>query len=86
MNRIMQLPPPSDPQAIFQYAMSFNAYEVYGSFEAAAEVARRAQRSSIEEIRAELFFKARAARHAGSESYVAAYAELRPLLEKFSHG
>ena len=80
----MELPRNSDAQGIFRYAMSFNAYEHYGSLEAAAAVAKRASRSSTEECRAELFFKARASRHAGSDAYIATYLELRPLLEKFS--
>ena len=80
----MKLPCVSDPEAIFRYAMGFNAYAFYGSFEAAAEVVRRAPRSSAEECRAELFFKARASRHSGSDAYIAAYAELRPLIQAFT--
>lgn len=79
----MELPSITDPQGIFRYAMSFNAYQYYGSLEAAAAVARSAPRTSIEECRAELFFKARAARHADSDSYIAAYAELLPLIAQF---
>jgi hypothetical protein len=80
----MELPSTSDPESIFRYAMSFNAYEHYGSLEAAAAVAKRASRTSLEECRAELFFKARASRHTGSDAYIATYMELRPLLEQFS--
>jgi hypothetical protein len=79
----VELPSVTDSKAVFTYAISFNAYEFYGSFEAAANVARRASRASLEECRAELFFKARAARHAGTDSYIAAYQELRPLIERF---
>jgi hypothetical protein len=82
----MTLPSPDDPTAIFSYAMSFNAYQHYGSFEAAADIARRAPRSSLLEIQAELFFKARASRHMGDDVYVQVYRELLPLLEAYSNG
>lgn len=82
----MQLPDLDDPAAIFSFAMSFNAFERYGSFEAAAEIARRAPRSSLNEVRAELFFKARAARHRGDGAYVEVYRELLPLLKAYANG
>ena len=78
----MPLPGLTDPKAIFDYAMSFNAYEHFGSLEAAADVAKRAPRTTLEEVRAELFFKARAARHLGTDLHVKAYAELLPLLQR----
>ncbi|CAN7459650.1 hypothetical protein [Rhizobacter sp. LjRoot28] len=81
----MELPAADDQEAIFRFAMSFNAYEVYGSFEAAAGFARAAKRSTLEETRAELFFKARAARHSGSDAHVAAYRELLPLLQSYAN-
>jgi hypothetical protein len=80
----MLLPSVHDPAGIFAYAMSFNAYTVFGSFEAAADIARRAPRSTLEEVRAELFFKARAARHSGTDLHVQIYSDLLPLLERFS--
>jgi len=70
----MKLPISTDDAGIFAYAMSFDAYTIYGSFEAAADVARRAPRSTLEEVRAELFFKARAARHVGSDLHIKTYA------------
>ena len=80
----MLLPSAHDPAGIFAYAMSFDAYKVFGSFEAAADVARRAPRSTLVEVRAELFFKARSARHSGTDLHVQVFLELLPLLEKFS--
>ncbi len=80
----MALPSAHDPTAIFDYAMSFDAYKVFGSFAAAADIARRAPRSTLEEVRAELFFTARAARHMDTDLYVQVYADLLPLLEDFS--
>jgi hypothetical protein len=81
----MELPSPGNRAAVFAYAMSFNAYQAYGSVGAAAEVARRAPRSTLDEVRAELFFKARTARHSGNDALLAdAYKELRPLLERYT--
>jgi hypothetical protein len=80
----MLLPSAQDPNGIFAYAMSFDAYTVFGSFEAAADIARRAPRSTLEEVRAELFFTARAARHTDTDLHVQVYSDLLPLLEKFS--
>jgi hypothetical protein len=82
----MQLPSPDDPQAVFAYAMTFNAYEKYGSLEAAAALARRAPRTTLDEVRAELFFKARASRHRGDDGYLHVYRELLPLLKQFGDG
>jgi hypothetical protein len=75
------LPDPEDTQGVFAYAMTFNAYERYGSLEAAAKVARQAPRSTLDEVRAELFFKARASRHRGDDAYLTTYRELLPFLK-----
>ncbi|MES2206803.1 MAG: hypothetical protein V4525_08410 [Pseudomonadota bacterium] len=80
----MTLPDPEDPQGVFAYAMTFNAYETLGSREAAAALARRAPRSMLHEVRAELFFKARASRHREDDTYFQEYRELLPLLRRFS--
>lgn len=78
------LPNPNNPDEVFKYAMTFNAYEVYGSLEEAAKIARSAPRSTLQEVRAELFFKARASRHADNDAYLETYKEILPLLERFS--
>ncbi len=79
------LPDPSNPEQVFKFAMGFDAYKAYGSFDAAAKIAKDAPRSSLEEVRAELFFKARASRHSANDAYlVKTYKELLPLLESFS--
>ncbi len=63
--------------------MSFNAYEVYGSLEETAKIAADAPRSNLNEVRAELFFKFRAARALQSDACLKTYEELLPLLERF---
>lgn len=78
------LPDPSNPEQVFKFAMGFNAYEACGSFEAAAKIAEDAPRSTLEEVRTELFFKARAARHSNNDAaLVETYRQLRPLLEAY---
>ena len=82
MNDDIMLPPQDDPQAIFAFAMSFNGYEAFGSFEACAAAAKARRRETLEDLRNELFFACRASRHMGDDGYVALYAELRPLFER----
>ena len=79
----MSLPLPShdDPEAVIEFAHSFNGYEEFGSFEASAEAARQQRRSSLRDIRNELFFAVRASRHGGDDRFLEVYRELRPLFE-----
>jgi len=76
------LPDKDDHAAIFRFAMSFNGYEEFGSFEASADAARSGDRSSLKMLRNELFFAARASRHSDSDRYIAVYGELLPLLRE----
>ena len=76
----LPLPDEDDQVAIFRFAMSFNGYEEFGSFEASAEASKQKRRSNLSELRNELFFAARASRHCGDDHYVAVYRELAPLL------
>jgi hypothetical protein len=78
------LPSEGDPAAIFTFAMSFNGYEEFESFEASAEAAHQKGRRTLREIRNELFFAARASRHGGCETYVDVYRELVPLLRSYA--
>lgn len=73
------LPDPEDAKAIFAFAMSFNGYERYGSFEKSSALAKQRPRQTLEELRNELFFVARASRHVGGDRYVELYRELLPL-------
>lgn len=78
------LPDINDAEAIFEFAMTFNGYEHFGSFEKCSEAANARSRSSLEDIRNELFFCARASRHRGDREFVERYAELLPYLERFA--
>jgi hypothetical protein len=79
MMRLTYLPDPSDRDAVFEFAMSFNGYEHFGSFEASAAAASSGDRSSLEFIRNELFFAARASRHGDDDQFVDLYRRLLPL-------
>lgn len=80
------LPAEGDASAIVEFAMSFNGYEHFGSFEASADAAMSGDRTSLELIRNELFFAARASRHGDDDRFVDTYRELLPLLRRFVSG
>jgi hypothetical protein len=67
---------------VFEYAMSFNGYEHFGSFEEAFTEARLRRRQTLVDIRNELFVEARSSRHRGDDEFVEWYRELLPLLRK----
>jgi hypothetical protein len=73
------LPDPVDATAVFAFAMSFDGYKYYGSLEKSSAVAKQKSRETLAELRNELFFAARASRHAGSNRYLQTYRELLPL-------
>lgn len=76
------LPEPADEGAVFEFAMSFDGYEFFGSFEAAAENARARKRDSLNDLRNELFMRARASKHCDDSNLLASYRELLPLLKQ----
>jgi len=77
---ISDLPDVNDAAAIFEFAMTFNGYDYFGSFDASAAAAGSGYRSSLELLRNELFFAARASRHVDDDRFVALYRKLLPLL------
>lgn len=83
---LSDLPDENDRPAIFKFATNFNGFDHLGSFEAAADVAASGDRSSLNLIRNELFFAARASRHRDDQSYVSKYQELLPLLRQHARG
>ena len=80
------LPADGDSSAIFEFAMSFDGYEHFGSFEASANAADSGDRSSIDLIRNELFFSARASRHGDDDRFVTTYLELLPFFRLYIGG
>lgn len=77
------LPDANDPKAIFEFAMTFNGYEHFGSFEECCKAAKTRSRTSLDDIRNELFFECRASRHRGDDEYVERYTELLSYFERF---
>lgn len=76
------LPDVADTDGVFEFAMSFNGYEHFGSFEKCAAAAKSRKRQTLSDLRNELFFEARASRHRDDERFLDVYLELRPLIEK----
>jgi len=79
---VEQLPAPGDRNAVFAFAMSFDGYEHFGSFEAAAENARARSRATLTDVRNELFMQARASRHRDDDKFLDTYQELLPCLKR----
>lgn len=76
------LPDPADRQAVFAFAMTFNGYEHFGSREGAFASDRERRRSSLEDVRNELFLVARASRHGDNDDYLQRYLELLPVFQR----
>lgn len=81
----LELPPENDPAAVFAFAMSFNGYDHFGSFEASADAARARTRDSLVALRNELFFEARASRHRGDDLFLETYRDLLPFLREHTN-
>lgn len=78
------LPDPDDYEAVVKFASGFNSYAQFESFAACAEAAGRKSRSSLDEIRNELFMAYRSSNHTGDERIVMnAYIELLPFFKTF---
>lgn len=81
--KLSDLPALWDEKGIFVFAMTFNGYEAFGSFDAAAKSADQQRRESLDDVRNELFMAARASRHSDSDAYLAKYEELLPHFTRF---
>jgi hypothetical protein len=78
--KVELLPRLDDPQAIFRFAMLFNGYEHFGSLTECANQAESRRRETLTDLRNELFFSCRSARHQDADFFVEDYRELYPLL------
>jgi hypothetical protein len=76
--------PSSDAEwgEIGAFALTFNGYEYWGSFEKCAEIANAKRHDSLTDLRTCLFFEQRRWRHYGFEPDDAAMQEIRLLLEQ----
>lgn len=79
MMRLTDLPDVNDAAAIFEFAMTFNGYEYFGSFDASAAAAGSGDRSNLTLLKNELFFTGRASRHGDDDRLIDLYRELMPL-------
>ncbi len=78
---VEDLPYPDDRKAVAVFAMSFNGYDHFGTFEAAAEAATSRRRLSLEDLRNELFMAFRGSAHRGDDLFLETYRELLPFFE-----
>lgn len=72
----------SDWHTISEFALTFDAYEHWGSFEACAAVANAPLHNSLTELRTCLFFEQRRWRHFGETPNSPALAYVRELVEQ----
>lgn len=76
--------PPSDASwdDIWQFALTFNGYEYWGSFEKCAEVANQERDATLVDLRTCLFFEFQRWRHYGDEPDEEAEPYIRGLVSK----
>jgi hypothetical protein len=78
---------PASPDEWFQFALSFNGYQHWGSFEKCAAAASRARREedldklNMTGLRTELFFLARMVHHSGEDLSPAEMARARKIVD-----
>jgi len=75
-------PPDADWHTIGEFALSFDGYERWGSFEKCAEIANAQLAGSLDELRTCLFFEQRRWRHFGESPDEAAMAYVRGIVEQ----
>jgi hypothetical protein len=69
-------------EEIGEFALTFDGYEVWGSFERCAEIANAKRQESLTDLRTCLFFEQRRWRHFGEEPDEEAIAYIRGLVAK----
>lgn len=74
--------PDASWREIAEFALTFNGYEVWGSFEKCAEIANAKRQDSLTDLRTCLFFEQRRWRHFGEDPDGEAMAYIRALVEK----
>jgi hypothetical protein len=74
--------PGADWQAISEFALAFDGYQIWGSFEKCAEIANARRAESLTDLRTCLFFEQRRWRHFGEQPDEEAMAYIRGILEQ----
>lgn len=75
-------PPEAGWREIGEFALTFDGYERWGSFDACAEVAHARRHDTLDDLRTCLFFEQRRWRHFGEAPDRDAMAYVRELVEK----
>ena len=76
------VPPPQAPWAAIQeFALTFDGYGYWGSFERCAEIANRREHDSLTKLRTCLFFEQRRWRYFGEEPDGEALAYIHGIIE-----
>lgn len=71
-----------DWETISEFALTFDGYNAWGSFEKCAEIANAHKHSSLSELRTCLFFEQRRWRHFGETPHEDAMAYIRDVVSK----
>lgn len=74
--------PDAEWDEIQEFALTFNGYEFWGSFEKCADMANARRRGSPSEIRTCLFFEQRRWRHFGEDPDAEAMIYIRELVDQ----
>lgn len=76
--------PPADADwyTIAEFALTYDGYQRWGSFEKCAEIANAQRHGSLDELRTCLFFEQRRWRHFGDEPDAESMAYIRGVVEK----
>ncbi len=80
--RIEDLPDAADEGAVADFSLSFNGYQHFGSFHAAADAAEAQKRETLNDLRNELFMAFRGSRHRMDDLFLETYRELLPHLKQ----
>ncbi|MGI8979317.1 MAG: hypothetical protein ACR2FY_08835 [Pirellulaceae bacterium] len=70
----------ADWESIEEFALTFDGYRAWGSFDKCAEIANSNQRNTLTEMRTCLFFEQRRWRHFGDEPDDESLASIRELV------
>lgn len=75
-------PPDADWGTISEFALTFNGYKRWGSFEKCAEIANAERHDSLDELRTCLFFERQRWQHFGDEPDQEALSYIRGIVAK----
>lgn len=80
--RVDDLPDPADRNAVASFALTFNGYQHFRSFNAACDAAQASKRQTLVDLRNELFISFRSSNHRMDDEFLETYKELLPLFKE----